>query len=446
MQLPVQLLDSLRDAPGFNSEAFEKVHAAAEEVTSVRINPAKRYHLSNIKLQIPWTEFGYYLRERPSFTFDPLFHAGCYYVQEASSMFVEQAIKQLFDLSQPVKVLDLSAAPGGKSTHIQSLISPDSLLVSNDVIRSRTGILKDNIVKWGCENVMITNNDPKDFKALENYFDIILVDAPCSGSGLFRREPYAIEEWSLNHVQLCSQRQQRIVADVWKALKKDGVLIYSTCSYSTDEDEQVVEWMLRELPIDYCPLSINPGWGITKTSNGYRFWPYNLKGEGFFISCLRKLAGNNVSPLVKSSRTPAFASNKEMGIIGKWADIKGRKMVKSRERVFAWPEHLSKDLNFLLNQLRVAYSGTIIGAILREKFVPDHALAMSLIKSNSINSIELTYEQAIAYLKRKDLGLETPVKGWQLVNFKNHTLGWINALSNRINNYYPKELRIQKDR
>jgi 16S rRNA C967 or C1407 C5-methylase (RsmB/RsmF family) len=157
----VQLLESLRDVAGFDKEAFEKVHLDAEAITSVRNNPAKRSHISNVKSQIPWTEFGYYLGERPSFTFDPLFHAGCYYVQEASSMFLEQAFKQLVDLSQPLKVLDLSAAPGGKSTHIQSLISPDSLLVSNDVIRSRANILKDNIIKWGCENVVVTIMIPR---------------------------------------------------------------------------------------------------------------------------------------------------------------------------------------------------------------------------------------------------------------------------------------------
>jgi 16S rRNA C967 or C1407 C5-methylase (RsmB/RsmF family)/NOL1/NOP2/fmu family ribosome biogenesis protein len=444
VQLPVQLLDSLRNVPGFDKEAFEKVHVAAEEITSVRINPVKRSAIANVKSQIPWTEFGYYLRERPSFTFDPLFHAGCYYVQEASSMFLEQAFKHLIDLSRPLKVLDLSAAPGGKSTHIQSLISPDSLLVSNDVIRSRAVILKDNIIKWGCENVMVTNNDPKDFEALEDYFDIIVVDAPCSGSGLFRREPDAIEEWSLNHVQLCSQRQQRIVANVWKALKKDGLLIYSTCSYSTEEDDAIVEWMIKQLPAVYCPLSIEPGWGITETSAGYRFWPHKLKGEGFFLSCLRKSGDDNPSQ-TKSQRSPAFASKKEIDIVDRWAVLAGRKLVKSQERVYAWPEHLSKEFNFLLNQLRVMYSGTILGAILREKFVPDHALAMSSIMNSSINRIELTYEEAIAYLKRKDLSFEKMQKGWQLVTFENHTLGWINALSNRINNYYPKELRILKD-
>ncbi|HEY6063723.1 MAG TPA: RsmB/NOP family class I SAM-dependent RNA methyltransferase, partial [Chitinophagaceae bacterium] len=251
MQLPGAFLDSLTGVKGFDKEAFEKVHALGKQVTSIRVNPAKAsmgkgewsigdsIHHSPFTShhKIPWTDVGYYLDTRPSFTFDPLFHAGCYYVQEASSMFLEQALRQTVDLSKPVKVLDLCAAPGGKSTHIQSLISKESLLVSNEVIRSRVNILKDNIIKWGCENVVVTNNDPKDFGRLKYYFDVIVVDAPCSGSGLFRRDANAINEWSKNSVQLCSQRQQRILADVWPALKKDGILIYSTCSYSKEEDE-----------------------------------------------------------------------------------------------------------------------------------------------------------------------------------------------------------------
>ena len=267
MQLPQKLLESLRGVKGFDKEAFERVHHTGEQVTSIRINPLKSSnvrrvrndsfgetsiedltHDSRLRIhdKIPWTENGYYLSQRPSFTFDPLFHAGCYYVQEASSMFLEQALKQTVDLSKPLKVLDLAAAPGGKSTHIQSLISKDSLLVSNEVIRSRSNILKDNIIKWGGDNVIVTSNDPREFARLENYFDVIVVDAPCSGSGLFRKDTEAIEEWSTSNVALCSQRQQRILNDVLPALAEGGILVYSTCSYSQQEDEEIVDWLLSE--------------------------------------------------------------------------------------------------------------------------------------------------------------------------------------------------------
>jgi 16S rRNA C967 or C1407 C5-methylase (RsmB/RsmF family) len=236
LKLPPQLLRSLQGIPGFDERTFVQVHESGEQVTSIRINPAKPLPTPDSRLPalspVPWSSFGYYLAERPSFTFDPRFHAGAYYVQEASGMFLEQALKQTVDLSRSVKVLDLCAAPGGKSTHIQSLLSRESILVSNDVIRSRAAVLEENMTKWGAPNVVVTNNDPAHLARLPHYFDVLVIDAPCSGSGLFRRDPDAIGEWSENNVQLCSQRQQRIIADVWPALKPGGILIYSTCSYS----------------------------------------------------------------------------------------------------------------------------------------------------------------------------------------------------------------------
>jgi 16S rRNA C967 or C1407 C5-methylase (RsmB/RsmF family)/NOL1/NOP2/fmu family ribosome biogenesis protein len=442
--LPNELLESLNNIKGFDKEAFEKIHSSDEQITSIRINPAKQSKIQNPNSKIPWCENGYYLDRRPSFTFDPLFHAGCYYVQEASSMFLEQALKQTVDLSQPLKVLDLCAAPGGKSTHIQSLISKDSLLVSNEVIRSRANILKDNIIKWGCQNVMVTNNDPGNFSRLENYFDVIVIDAPCSGSGLFRREPEAVEEWSINNVQLCSQRQQRIIADVWPALKKDGILIYSTCSYSKEEDEDIANWLLSTLPVAYCPLSIDQSWGVIESDRGYRFWPDKVKGEGFFISCFRKTEGEDGTPLKAKNKTEPVPK-KEIAILEQWINTEGSHCIKNQDTVYAWPEKLVNDFNFLLNQLRVLYSGTIIGAIFRDKLVPDHALAMSSLKKETIGKVELNVEQAISYLKRKEFQITTNHKGWQLVTYEGHSLGWVNILPNRINNYYPKELRILKD-
>ncbi len=464
MQLPEKLLESLKGVEGFDKEAFERVHQNKEQVTSVRINPLKssdvkrvhKYSFGETSMEdffqvspftfhdkVPWTQYGYYLDQRPSFTFDPLFHAGCYYVQEASSMFLEQALKQTVDLSQPIKVLDLAAAPGGKSTHIQSLISKDSLLVSNEVIRSRSNILKDNIIKWGCDNVVVTSNDPRDFARLENYFDVIIVDAPCSGSGLFRRDAEAIGEWSENNVQLCSQRQQRILAAVWPALKKDGILIYSTCSYSEEEDEKIVEWIQEELIINNEELIIKPEWGITKTGFGYRFWPDKVKGEGFFITCVKKMDGDDETDM-RVKKKVEMLSKKEMEIVKGWVNEIGHEFAKVQNRVHVIPKKLLNDLNVLSNQLHVMYFGTMIGELMRDKLVPDHALAMSPSVADGIEKVELSYDQSIAYLKKKDLKI-APGKGWKLVSFKNYPLGWINVLANRINNYYPKELRILKD-
>ena len=463
VRLPESLLDSLKEAEGFDEEAFKKVHASGEQVTSIRINPfkwsmvngewsmGKDIHHSpfTIDQKIPWTEFGYYLAERPSFTFDPLFHAGCYYVQEASSMLLDQALKQTVDLSKPLKILDLAAAPGGKSTHIQSLISKDSLLVSNEVIRSRSHVLKDNIIKWGTDNVVVTSNDPREFTRLENYFDVIVVDAPCSGSGLFRRDEEAIHEWSLNNVQLCSHRQKRILADAWPALKKNGILIYSTCSYSKEEDEEIIDWMLKGFQISDCRLQIEGNWNITEVqtdlgAHGYRCWPDKVKGEGFFIACFKKLDGEDEF-IFKSKNKLEPVNKKEMELVKAWVKESDHQFIKYRDKVHAVPGKLMKEINFLLMNLHTSYFGTIIGEPVREKLIPDHALSMSNLAAMNVERTELNYDGAIQYLKKKELNIEVKTKGWQLVTYQGHPLGWINALPNRINNYYPKELRILKD-
>jgi 16S rRNA C967 or C1407 C5-methylase (RsmB/RsmF family)/NOL1/NOP2/fmu family ribosome biogenesis protein len=456
--LPDSLMNSLVDAKGFDREAFERIHTSGEQVTSIRVNPSRfgvetflqdgitgiAVSESNPVQQIPWTQYGFYLPERPSFTFDPMFHAGCYYVQEASSMFLEQALKQWLDLSKPLRLLDLSAAPGGKSTHIQSLISSDSLLVSNEVIRSRAFVLKDNIIKWGAANVVVTNNDPKDFNGIEGYFDAIIVDAPCSGSGLFRRDPAAIDEWSPANVALCSQRQQRILADIWPALKKDGLLIYATCSYSPEEDEDIVNWLIQEYNASLLPLNIDAEWGIVSSGEGYRFWPYKLKGEGFFLACLQKTSGEEQS-LPKTKVKANAATKKDIELIHQWVKPGNMEFIKHNNTVYAWPKQLVAENNFLLKELKVIYSGILAGELARDKMVPDHALAMSKIVMGEVPSMDLDYEQAIKYLQKKDFQAMPASKGWQLMRYNGYTLGWANVLANRINNYYPKELRILKD-
>lgn len=364
-------------------------------------------------------------------------------------MFLEQALKQTVDLSKPIKILDLCAAPGGKSTHIQSLISKESVLVSNEVIKSRANILKDNIIKWGTDNVVVTNNDPKDFAKLENYFDVIVVDAPCSGSGLFRRDEEAIDEWSINNVALCCQRQQRILADVWPALKKDGVLIYSTCSYSRQEDEEILDWVNTEFSVGSLQLNVDTSWNITETisatgMHGYRFWPYNVKGEGFFISCFKKEDGES-DFYGKAKKKLEPAGKKQIEIIRNWIMKDDLSFCINNDLVYAFPVTVQENINILLTYLYVQYSGIIVGQIFADKFIPEHSLAMSPAVSNSIPRIELDYEKTIQYLQKKEFNTGTKQTGWHLITSEGKNLGWIKNLANRANNYYPKELRILKD-
>lgn len=432
------------------------IHNAAVPVTSVRLNPIKIDETARVitgagvkKSPVPWCANGYYLSRRPSFTFDPLFHAGCYYVQEASSMFLEQALMQTTELSNDLKILDLCAAPGGKSTHIQSLLSNQSVLVSNEIIKARAGILRDNIVKWGGANVVVTNNDPRDFERLPGFFDVIVVDAPCSGSGLFRRDEMAVEEWSEQAVTLCSQRQQRILADVLPALREEGILIYSTCSYSQQEDEVILEWLIASFDLESVPLKLQPEWNITEVSaasgSGYRFWPYRVKGEGFFMSVFRKknATGNPEKYRPKTKALPA----REAAALGRWMDISDRRFVSFGDKIYSWPAVNFEVFDFLAQRLKVIYSGVLTGALVRDKLIPDHALAMSRILNEAVvTKTALSLEQAVCYLQRKDFSVDNAGKGWQLAGFDGFPLGWMNVLPNRINNYYPKELRILKER
>lgn len=451
MQFPISLFESLKEVPGFDPEAFRKVHDSGAQVTSIRINPLKlSVSLDALSFgedlieAIPWTRYGFYLKERPSFTFDPLFHAGCYYVQEASSMFLEQALKQTVDLSQPLRILDICAAPGGKSTHIQSLITKDSLLVSNEVIRSRSNILKGNMIKWGSDNVIVASNDPKEFARLENYFDVIVADAPCSGSGLFRKDEDAINEWSLNNVNLCSQRQQRILADVWLALKKNGVLIYCTCSYSKEENEEITDWFKEAFDAENIQLNIDNSWDIIESSGGYRFWPDKVKGEGFFISCFRKKGGNEY-PSSQAAFKPEILNKDELKIINEWMLTENHQPVKFEKSIFGIREGLLKDFYHLQSELNVIYQGIAVGELIRGKMIPEHSLAMSDLVHPKVKKIELDKKTAIEFLKKKSIQIDSVNKGWNIVTYKGCNIGWINVLANRVNNNYPKSLRILKD-
>jgi 16S rRNA C967 or C1407 C5-methylase (RsmB/RsmF family)/NOL1/NOP2/fmu family ribosome biogenesis protein len=474
--LPTALLTSLEGIAGFDKAAFEKVHASEQRVHSIRLNPQKLISLpaafQPLAEKVPWATLGYYLAERPSYTFDPLFHAGAYYVQEASGMFLEQVLKQTTDLRRPLKILDLCAAPGGKSTLIQSLISSDSLLVSNEAIRGRVGILRENMMKWGAANGVVIQNDPREIGKMENYFDVMVADAPCSGSGLFRRDPEAIREWSTDSVRACSLRQQRILADSWPALRKEGIMIYSTCSYSREEDEGILDWVLGQFEADSLRLQVDPAWHIAETTGqtggyGYRFFPDKLKGEGFFLAAWRKKGGNGFH--YPRSRGPALARPSRQDEDQARAFVDRRPPLtffKQDDNLCCIPAEFGEDLAFLRANAHIKSAGVQAGRPAGKDFVPAHDLALSALINQEWPAIDLSKDEAIQYLRKQEISLTLDEAGkgngtvtgkgngtvtgkgadkaWRLVRYQGHNLGWAKMLTGRINNYYPKELRILK--
>jgi 16S rRNA C967 or C1407 C5-methylase (RsmB/RsmF family)/NOL1/NOP2/fmu family ribosome biogenesis protein len=391
---------------------------------SVRVNPLKSSSLHGDP--VAWCRNGLYLPERPVFTLDPNFHAGAYYVQEASSMFLEQAVRSSVDVSQPLRVLDLCAAPGGKSTHLLQLINNESLLVSNEVIRARAMILSENIQKWGKTNVIVTNNDPKDFTALTGYFDLIIVDAPCSGEGLFRKDEEAMEEWSEENVKLCALRQRRILSDVWPSLKENGVLIYCTCTYNEAENEDNLEWLSQQKDVEFIDLPLFPG--IEKTT-GYRFMPHKVKGEGFFIAALRK-------------------RSKEQSIRMKPGNLKASKLdpgwLKGDFKYYELGDLLiAVNIDETL-PLNIITRGVAVATIARNKLVPEHSLALSVdIDRDAFAAVDLERNEALKYLSKETIVPADSERGFALVRYDGNNLGFVNRLGNRINNLYPANWRIR---
>ncbi len=413
---------------------------------SIRINPRKIAPIT-FKEQVAWSSYGRYLSSRPNFTLDPLLHAGCYYVQEASSMFLEQAIEQAADLSGSLTVLDLSAAPGGKSTHLLSLLNDKSLLVANEVIRSRSNILAENIQKWGYANVIVTNNDPHDFQALQGFFDVVVVDAPCSGEGLFRKDPDAIEEWSLSQVEHCASRQKRIISDVWPALKKDGIFIYCTCTYNEKENEDNLNWLDEQHGIEFISLQTQKEWGVHEISKGqakgYRFLPHRANGEGFFISVMRK-KDEESSVKIKAKRVLSV-NNRTRNSLKSWIQNPEQfSFLPFQDSVYILPAEKINEAQFILENLKIVQAGSTLATIKHEKIIPDHALALSInIQKDNFNTITVDHEQAISYLRRDTIHFPDATKGFNLLVYENIPLGWVNHLESRTNNMYPQEWRIR---
>lgn len=400
MHLPEPFIQETRKLLGDNR--FQQLSVALEEEApvSIRQNPFKiksgewRVESGIRKGVVQWCDYGFYLKERPNFTFDPLLHAGAYYVQEASSMFVYHVLKQY--VHAPVVMLDLCAAPGGKTTCAMSALPVGSRLYSNEPIRTRAQILSENVQKYGHKNIVVTNNYPKDYRKSGMMFDVILCDVPCSGEGMFRKDANAIQEWSLQHVAQCQQLQRSIVEEAWQCLRTGGLLIYSTCTFNKHENEENVRWIVDQLGAEILPVEVQPEWGITGSllddfpQPVYRFLPGFSCGEGLFMAIMTKRGHENEPSNSRHHNMSAYL-------------------------------HYEKKLNilppFFLNALNEAQDAP---------------------------KVELTYTQTISYLRRESITLSADIpRGIVKLTYQGLPIGLAKNVGNRANNLYPKEWRIK---
>lgn len=446
--LPTAFTERMKRILGNESgDFFEALNQPSP--SSIRLNPAKITDplpfRELIDRQVPWCSDAYYLKERPAYTLDPLLHGGVYYVQEASSMFLQTVIRQIAD-DRPLRVLDLCAAPGGKSTLLAANLPQGSLLVANEVIKTRAAILKENIIKWGQDNIVVTNSDPSRFSCLKSAFDIILVDAPCSGEGMFRKDEKAIEEWSENNLRLCEDRQKRIIADIWESLAPGGYLVYGTCTYNPGENEDILSWIIKQY--DAASIDIHHAYPDIVSSpgpvRGYHFYPHRTVGEGLFMGVVRKQDGDpftlkkekrsvqnvipklpaDILPLLpdKSNYTPYLAGT-TLGII---------------------PSRHAEFIQYLATKTGVIYKGCEIGESIKNKIKPAHALALfSRLQKQHASHQDVDLPTALQYLRKEDIRFDAPRGAWVLITYQNTPLGWVKEVGNRLNNYYPKEWRIR---
>ena len=421
-----------------------------EPQVSIRFNPlipdAESLALQSLECsadgRVPWAGNAVYLDHRPQFTLDPLIHMGCYYVQEASSMFLEQAVRKC--VSGPVKALDLCAAPGGKSTLLASLLPEGSLLVSNEIQRSRAQILAENMTKWGRTGVMVTCNTPKQIGQSNLMFDLIAVDAPCSGEGMFRKDEGAVTDWSLQNVEMCAERQRQIIEDIWPALKPGGYLIYSTCTFNRHEDEDNVQWIIEQFGAEAIKIDTNPEWNIKASLTQdnlpvYHFMQHLTRGEGFFLCLLRKPDG----AFRELPQKPFKADPSVPAECRKWLNDGYEYYVKG-DSIYALPAPLASDMNQVSKELYSLIPGIEVAVRKGHDWVPAHALAMSdALNTEAFNKVDITRKQALEYLHCDALRLEDAPRGIVLLTYKGIPLGFAKNLGNRANNMYPQEWRIR---
>ena len=419
---------------------------------SVRLNPFKKSPMSFEGRPVGWSPYGLMLEQRPQFTLDPLFHAGAYYVQDSSSMFVGELFRSVLarferPAHRPLRVLDLCAAPGGKTTDLAASLrefcGDDFILVANEVMKARVGVLADNVALWGDPNVVVTSDDPSAFACLTGFFDIILADVPCSGEGMFRKDEQARQQWSEDNVALCAGRQRRILADVWPSLGRNGVLVYSTCTFNRYENDDNVVWAAEELGADILPNDILKD-GVIRTGHGYSLVPGFVEGEGQYCASLIKTSeaeiveakGNRgASRPVKQTPVP--------GNLDTLFSIKMRFSAKG-DMITAVPENIAADITVLRQYLHVIAAGCAVGTLKGQVLVPDADLALSqVLDAAAFPREDVDRQTALAYLHRDAVVFPSAPKGYLLVCHEGLPLGFVKNLGNRCNSLHPQSRRIR---
>ena len=460
MELPEKFVGRvLRDLGAEEGAALCAALDGAPEV-SVRLNGAKCGGAAVPAVvardgaeRVPWCAQGYYLAERPQFTFDTDFHAGTYYVQEASSQFVGHLLRDV--RTRGARILDLCAAPGGKTTLYASLAGPEGLVVANEIDRKRAQVLADNVRKWGTGNVAVTCCEPGRMADFAGWFDVVAVDAPCSGEGMFRKDEGARAAWSEGNVRLCAARQEEILRAAWRLLKPGGTLIYSTCTFNREENEGSLERLSAEAgdeAVACAEIAADEAWGIVCGRVGafrtFRFYPHRARGEGFFASVVRKAedAACRVR-LPRGRRQPIAAVDRATASeLRRWVrEPDAMRFGAVADTCYGWYEAQAEAVATLSAALPVIYSGVALGQLFKGRLKPDPALAFFAGLDRGAAAVaELDEEQALRYLRRQEVAPAAFAEGMNLVAARGRALGFAKRIGGRVNNLYPQSLRILK--
>lgn len=448
--LPAEFEERIRRELG--DDEASALFAALDGVppVSVRTNPAKCVAVLGDR-DVPWSRCGRYFDRRPQFTLDTAFHAGAYYVQEAGSQFIDYLLRG--EPTDGCRILDMCAAPGGKTTIYSTAVGRDGLVVANEYVRNRANILADNVRKWGMGNTVVTNCDPKAIAAFEGWFDIVAVDAPCSGEGMFRKDETARTEWSADNVRLCAERQMSILREAWRSLRAGGLLIYSTCTFNTTENEGVLQSFADEFGDEMTAVDkivTDDAWGIVASSVGgfrtFRFLPHRTESEGFFAAIVRKSFDASVRTSAPRPRKRIMndVASADRAELSRWIESpQNMRFASAGDTIYGYRSSRYDDIRLLAESLTVIYSGVAMGQIFKGRLKPDWALSQYCgLNRSAVACTELDETEALDYLRKRDVAAARFVEGINLVMCGGLPLGFVKRIGARVNNMYPNSLRI----